>query len=1077
MNAPVISLDTFKYIEFYSEVSIWLYQLVKIRKGKSYLLRLLRKGRLLPDKNQAEQRTVYLCCLEQTSHVFLISDLQKYIRSVRKKNINTSSVCCHSCFAVLAKTNINKHWESCLADKAVSLNKYPPPGSFYRFNGHYAMELAPFLAFFDTESILTPPSENTMKGTVSSHEIIAYFYIIIDRNQNVVAHGGGRNIKTMIRELLHHHKKLMTDFVKTLEKKATLTEIEYQEYVEATHCYICNEPFKSSSDRHRHHNHSGETVRDEKTGEVIKSNFLHVLCMKCNTRVTVKRNRLCVYGHSASNYDFNYVINGIPEECNASFLMKSNGKFHEIRIDPKAKPGFLRKPNEVPVYGLSFLDSFSHMSTSLANWVETYKKNNNFNMLHKFMQDVDPRYTREVTEMCTKKGVFPYEYIVNEEKLLENELPVKDAFYSNLRGEHITDEEYRFAQSLFHKAQCKNIYEYMVLYLITDVVLLAQVFDALRKQLHERYNLDPSYFVSNPSFAMQSCLLHSKQKIELISDGEVASKFRRSILGGLTVVSQSRATFNNPTLKSFVFSHLEQGCTSPDMVELGRELSSESDGKISSCCYIDANSLYPFILRGKLPVSSFKELNPQEICDFEKNWAQLDTDGAYCWAVVCDFHIPPELARLTDDLPLGIMKKKIEWGDLSPISQNRMKELEYKLTANHESLIACHEPQKEAMISLQRLQLYTKLFKNNNHKVVVTKIHAVYRFEQKACFKGFIEASAGYRNEAACKAANSMYKKTCNSIFGKFLTNPAKVARDVHLVRTKQRFNQLVFDPFLTSCCEIENGDAVIMGFTKKEVTHNYPTHVGWMILELAKTHMYKFFYQVLKHQFGEMCRLMYTDTDSYVINFLGLDIHKYFNKPPLSEWMDLSGYNGESSVDTSKEKTIRMMGKFKIETGKYPIREVVALMPKSYSVKTCACAEHGDTGSNKSAMKGVFGIARRNIKHKNFVEVHEQIVKEVKMTAYSIRSVRYKLATVKSKKRALASLDRKRYWVSSTESLGFGHPSIVKKKPVGLKKDHAKKKKLIKTALPDLKVDLTYKKSLVGRKIFFENKKKNNSG
>ena len=527
-------------------------------------------------------------------------------------------MCCHSCFAVLAKTNINKHWESCLADKAVSLNKYPPPGSFYRFNGHYAMELAPFLAFFDTESILTPPSEYAMKGTVSSHEIIAYFYIIIDRNQNVVAHGGGRNIKTMIRELLHHHKKLMTDFVKTLEKKATLTEIEYQEYVEATHCYICNEPFKSSSDRHRHHNHSGETVRDEKTGEVIKSNFLHVLCMKCNTRVTVKRNRLCVYGHSASNYDFNYVINGIPEECNASFLMKSNGKFHEIRIDPKAKPGFLRKPNEAPVYGLSFLDSFSHMSTSLANWVETYKKNNNFNMLHKFMQDVDPRYTREVTEMCTKKGVFPYEYIVNEEKLLENELPVKDAFHSNLRGEHITDEEYRFAQRLFHKAQCKNIYEYMVLYLITDVVLLAQVFDALRKQLHERYNLDPSYFVSNPSFAMQSCLLHSKQKIELISDGEVASKFRRSILGGLTVVSQSRATFNNPTLKSFVFSHLEQGCTSPDMVELGRELSSESDGKISSCCYIDANSLYPFILRGKLPVSSFKELNPQEICDFEK---------------------------------------------------------------------------------------------------------------------------------------------------------------------------------------------------------------------------------------------------------------------------------------------------------------------------------------------------------------------------------------------------------------------------------------------------------------------------
>ena len=94
-------------------------------------------------------------------------------------------------------------------------------------------------------------------------------------------------------------------------------------------------------------------------------------------------------------------------------------------------------------------------------------------------------------------------------------------------------------------------------------------------------------------------------------------------------------------------------------------------------------------------------------------------------------------------------------------------------------------------------------------------------------------------------------------------------------------------------------------------------------------------------------------------------------------------------------------------------------------------------------------------------------------MTAYSIRSRQYKLSTVRSHKRALASLDRKRYWISATESLGFSHPDIIQNPTVERRRSVIKRGRVIKKTIPNLKVDLTYKKSQIGRKIFFDKNRK----
>ena len=53
--------------------------------------------------------------------------------------------------------------------------------------------------------------------------------------------------------------------------------------------------------------------------------------------------------------------------------------------------------------------------------------------------------------LLVKKGVYPYEYIDSWERFDETSLPDKEAFYSELYIEEITDEDYIHAQKVFEE--------------------------------------------------------------------------------------------------------------------------------------------------------------------------------------------------------------------------------------------------------------------------------------------------------------------------------------------------------------------------------------------------------------------------------------------------------------------------------------------------------------------------------------------------------------------------------------------------------------------------------------------------
>ena len=119
--------------------------------------------------------------------------------------------------------------------------------------------------------------------------------------------------------------------------------------------------------------------------------------------------------------------------------------------------------------------------------------------------------------MLLRKGVYPYEDMDNWEKFDEITLPPKEVFYSNLNLEDISDEDYAHAQKVWDVFEINNLGEYPDLYVQSDTLLCADVYENFRNMFLDIYGLDPVYFVSAPGLKWQACLKKTGVKLELIT--------------------------------------------------------------------------------------------------------------------------------------------------------------------------------------------------------------------------------------------------------------------------------------------------------------------------------------------------------------------------------------------------------------------------------------------------------------------------------------------------------------------------------------------------------------------------------
>ena len=109
-----------------------------------------------------------------------------------------------------------------------------------------------------------------------------------------------------------------------------------------------------------------------------------------------------------------------------------------------------------------------------------------------------------------RKGVYPYEYMDGWKKFEETSLPPKDAFYSRLNMKGISDQDYEHAQQVWNRItpEHENITlgDYHDVYLATDVLLLADVFETFWDTCLKDYMLDQAHFYTAPGLVWQALL-------------------------------------------------------------------------------------------------------------------------------------------------------------------------------------------------------------------------------------------------------------------------------------------------------------------------------------------------------------------------------------------------------------------------------------------------------------------------------------------------------------------------------------------------------------------------------------------
>ena len=237
--------------------------------------------------------------------------------------------------------------------------------------------------------------------------------------------------------------------------------------------------------------------------------------------------------------------------------------------------------------------------------------------------------------LLLRKGVYPYEYIYTWEKFNETLLPDK-AFYSNLNMADITDVDYRHAKRVFKNLSNKNLGDYYDLYVQSDTLLPADVFENFRNMCIKIYELDPAHFLSAPGLALQACLKKAGVKLKLLTDPDMLLMVEKGIRGGICHAIHRYAKANYKYRKNY-----------------------DEKEESSFLEYLDANNLHGWAMSEPLPVNGFDWMEDLSKIDenFIKNYDEHSDKG---YILDADVEYPKNLHDLHSDFPFLPGRMKID---------------------------------------------------------------------------------------------------------------------------------------------------------------------------------------------------------------------------------------------------------------------------------------------------------------------------------------------------------------------------------------------------------------------------------
>ena len=377
-----------------------------------------------------------------------------------------------------------------------------------------------------------------------------------------------------------------------------------------------------------------------------------------------------------------------------------------------------------------FIDSFKFMAASLDSLVDNLPEDDFNNVKRYYAED----------SLLTRKGVYPYEYMDSLEKLKETKLPPKEAFYSRLSDEGISEENYVHARKVWETFEMKNLEDYHNLYNRVHVLLLADVFENFRDICIKNYKLDPAHYYTAPGLAWDAALKVTEVKLELLSDIDMLLIVEKCIRGGVSMISNRYGKANDKYMGDrFVASELSK-----------------------YIAYLDANNLYGWAMSKPLPTHGFKWMKVSELETWELHSCILEVDLEY----------PRSLHDLHSDYPLA--PEQIEVNKINKLIPNLRNKKKY-------------------VIHYENLKQYLSL------GLKLTRVHRGIKFEESLLLEKYITLNTELRTAARNGFKKDFFKLMNNSVFGKTMEN-IRNRVDIKLVTNRKKAENLSAKPNFKHC-------------------------------------------------------------------------------------------------------------------------------------------------------------------------------------------------------------------------------------------------------------------------------------
>ena len=822
-------------------------------------------GRALnPTNNHPERIDKELMEKEDTLNMKDIQyPISKNPSRLLSKQVSAHKEGTHFCFRCLnpfwSHKSLEKHWEYCKNHEAVKINM-PEKGTILKFKHHVRSEKLPFIIYADTEALIKemqncdPNPLDSYTKKYQKHEPISFSYYIKSFDDNVY--------ESKLRK--YTGEDAMEKFVDWIEEDAKdianipdvemiISSDELKQFNEATKCWICKGEFNDTAD---------EKVKDHchYTGR-----FRGAAHNSCNLKYK-KPKFIPVVFHNLSGYDSHLFIKNLGfTEGTIDCIPNNEEKYISFTKNTVVGSYTDKKGKDKPIkHKIRFIDSFKFMSDKLESLVNNLP-DDGFNNLERF-------YKGEKLSLVKRKGFYPYEYMNSSKRFKEDKIPSKEAFYSRLTGEGISDEDYEHVKKVWKVFGMKTLQDYHDLYNVTDVLLLADVFENFRNVCMENYKLDPAHYFTAPGLAWDACLKITDVELELLSDIDMLLMIEKGIRGGISMISNRHSKANNKYMgESFI------------------------DTMISIyIMYLDANNLYGWAMSKPLPTHGFKWMKVDELETWELHSCILEVD----------LECPKNLHDLHNDYPLA--PEQIVVNKVSKLIPNLGDKKKY-------------------VLHYENLKQYLKL------GLKLTHIHRGIKFNESPWLEKYISLNTKLRTKAKNEFEKNFFKLMNNSVFGKTMEN-IRNRVDVKLVNDKKRAEKLSAKPNYKHC-NIFSENLVAIHMKKTKLDFDKPVYLGMCILDLSKTLMYDFHYNYIKKKYGDKAKLLLTDTDSLMYEIQTEDFYKDISGD-VKDRFDTSNYPFDHPSGILSGINKKVLGMFKDETNGDIIDEFVGLRAKLYSYK-----------------------------------------------------------------------------------------------------------------------------------------------